>query len=70
MSVPPNFRKNMFHLAATAIHVSFSILSGGLLGYYFDSLWQTQPIFLFVGLILGGISATFAVKKLVSRMRI
>ena len=68
MSESPKFRNNMFQLAATAIQVSFSILSGGLLGYYADSFWQTQPIFLFVGLLLGGVSAAFAVKNLVAKM--
>ena len=68
MKSPPSFKKNLFHLSATAIHVSFSILSGGLLGDYLDSVLNTQPLFLLIGIAGGIVSAGFAIKRLTQKI--
>ena len=47
----------------TLVELILGFLIGGFLGYYFDTILFTSPIFMLIGIFLGGISGIYTIWK-------
>ena len=47
----------------TLVELILGFLIGGFLGYYLDTILFTSPIFMLVGIFLGGISGIYTIWK-------
>ena len=47
----------------TLVELILGFLIGGFLGYYLDTILFTSPIFMLIGIFLGGISGIYTIWK-------
>ena len=47
----------------TLVELILGFLIGGFLGYYLDTILLTSPIFMLIGIFLGGISGIYTIWK-------
>ena len=55
--------KEYSHGIRTLFELVLGFLIGGFIGYYLDSILSTSPIFLLLGIFIGGISGIYTIWK-------
>ena len=58
-----NSHKEYSNGIRTLFELVLGFLIGGFIGYYLDSILSTSPIFLLLGIFIGGISGIYTIWK-------
>ena len=67
-SQPDNFQKGLAFAVRVGVELVAALVVGLGLGYLADSYFKTQPVFIFIGVILGVSGGLLNLYRTVSRM--